>query len=90
MVKDIMNGSDYNVVSMSKSFSEVARSPFTIFLSITLMASKMLGINRVPSQDPTAIVTVKALDGRGGEDVFTWILIVWTTRGVVIKSCKPS
>jgi len=35
-------------------------------------------------------VTVEALDGRGGEDVFTWILIVWATRGVVIKFCKPS
>jgi hypothetical protein len=85
-----MNGSDYNVVSMSKSSLEVAWSPLTIFFLITLMASEMLGINKVPSQDLTAIVTVEALDGWGGEDVFTWILIVWATRGVVIKSCKPS
>ena len=35
-------------------------------------------------------LTVGALDGRRGEDVFTWILIVWATRGVVIKFCKPS
>ena len=35
-------------------------------------------------------MTVGALDGQGGEDVFTWILIVWATRGVVIKSRKPS
>jgi hypothetical protein len=34
-------------------------------------------------------LTVGALDGRGGEDVFTLILIVWATRGVVIKSHKP-
>jgi hypothetical protein len=38
-------------------------------------------------------VTVKVLDEQGGEDVFTWILIVWATRGVVIRSVrshKPS
>lgn len=35
-------------------------------------------------------LTVGALDGWGGEDVFTWILIVWATIVVVIESCKPS
>ena len=37
-------------------------------------------------------LTVKALalGGWGGEDVFTWILIVWTTTGVVMKSHKLS
>ena len=37
-------------------------------------------------------LTVKALalGGWGGEDVFTWILIVWTTIGVVMKSRKLS
>src|ERR1700691_6714858 len=52
-------GVHYKVVSMSlsKSSSEVA--PLAIFLSITLMASDMLGINGVPSQDPTAISTLK-------------------------------
>jgi hypothetical protein len=29
-------------------------------------------------------VTVEALDEQGGEDVFTWTLIVWAIRGVVI------
>jgi hypothetical protein len=33
-------------------------------------------------------VEALALDGRGGEDVFTWILIVWATTGVVMKSRK--
>jgi hypothetical protein len=44
-------------ISLSKSSSEVA--PLAIFLSITLMASDMLGINGVPSQDPTAISALK-------------------------------
>ena len=35
-------------------------------------------------------VEALALGGRGGEDVFTWILIVWATTGVVMKSHKLS
>jgi hypothetical protein len=44
-------------MSLSKSSPEVA--PLAIFFSITLMAADMLGINGVPSQDPTAISTLK-------------------------------
>ena len=35
-------------------------------------------------------VEALALGGQGGEDVFTWILIVWATTGVVMKSRKIS
>ena len=50
----------YEIVSMSllsKSSLEVA--PFAIFLLIMLMASDMLGINGVPSQDLIAISALK-------------------------------
>jgi hypothetical protein len=62
----------------SSVWLETATFPLHLF-SETLAGRMMVGG-----------LTVGALDGQGGEDVFTWILIVWATRGVVIKSCKPS